>query len=428
MNRKASLFLAYFLPAILIAWRMPHALFRAEFWAEDGTEFFQTAFLGVQSLWTPVWGYHFFWCRLIAFAATAFPVVWIPYLYAAACLVTTSFCLGYFHRDGFSWLIEGRWRRVAVCAFFALIPGSGEVSLNLCNLHSVLTLFAILLLLEKPWTLSWKRFGVFFFLSFCAGQMILLVPLIFAIGYLTRNRRYYGLGASFLPIFILNAIGNHGRAAASGNLNYQNALKIPRLLIENFFDRFLYGPLLGNYIAQALMRNSNFVYWPVSIFVAWILWRLIRRFRVSRQNLLLFGSAILSTLGTYAMIAIARAPGAWLVSHSSGDLTWDGRYSYLPGFLSTLLWSALFFSLTRVPKTAPKWGGYLLLAYLIYTNFNHWRHTCPRPDLHWPEQAPRFQEAVDLRAKGKLQHPVTVPLRLHPQSPGWEVQNITIHA
>jgi hypothetical protein len=63
------------LVAIIVV-RDPTPLLRAEFWAEDGAEFFAMALThGIQSLWTPVYSYHFLASRMIAHTATWLPVV-----------------------------------------------------------------------------------------------------------------------------------------------------------------------------------------------------------------------------------------------------------------------------------------------------------------------------------------------------------------
>src|SRR5437868_4626971 len=72
----------YFLIAAIIAFRNPLPLTRAEFWAEDGSQFFGDALnLGVKGVITPFFGYHFFLCRVIAYLATFFPVVYAPLIY-----------------------------------------------------------------------------------------------------------------------------------------------------------------------------------------------------------------------------------------------------------------------------------------------------------------------------------------------------------
>ncbi len=63
MNRSQfpSGFTTFLLVALVIAARNPLALTRAEFWAEDSSEFFVGALtMGARSLWAPVGGYFFF--------------------------------------------------------------------------------------------------------------------------------------------------------------------------------------------------------------------------------------------------------------------------------------------------------------------------------------------------------------------------------
>jgi hypothetical protein len=139
------------LVAVIIFVRDPTPFLRAEFWAEDGPEFFATALThGIQSLWTPVYGYHFLTSRMIAYTATWLPVVWSPYIYAWSCLAMSAVTTAYFTRDGFSWLIPSRWMRILTCTVLAVGPGTAAVFSSLCNLPSPLTLLGLLMLLEKP--------------------------------------------------------------------------------------------------------------------------------------------------------------------------------------------------------------------------------------------------------------------------------------
>src|SRR5690242_15753624 len=101
LSESAAVLFTFVLCLTIILCRNPLAVIRAEFWAEDATEFFFGALsLGVESLITPVWGFHCFLSRLIAYVASPFPVLWTPYIYAIACLIINAFVTSYFVRDG----------------------------------------------------------------------------------------------------------------------------------------------------------------------------------------------------------------------------------------------------------------------------------------------------------------------------------------
>ena len=174
--------------ALLIGARNPVALLRAEFWAEDASQFFAGALaMGARSLWVPVWGYSFLISRAIAWAATWFAVLWTPYLYAWGSLVLDSIAMSYFVRDGFAWLVPGRAARFLVCLVLTLGPGTSEVFLNLSNLPAPLTFLCLLLLLEEPLCLDTRRLLLFALLVPSAGHTVLLAPLILGLWGITRG-------------------------------------------------------------------------------------------------------------------------------------------------------------------------------------------------------------------------------------------------
>ncbi len=160
-SQLSPMALAFMLCTAIIIVRNPVAVFRAEFWAEDATQFFFGSLsLGLKSLITPVVGYHCFISRVIAYIATFFPVLWTPFIYALTSLLINAGVASYFSRQSFSWIILSRPFRIFVCTILAMGPGTSEAFLNLANLSYVLTFFGLLLLIEKPWRLSVMKFAI----------------------------------------------------------------------------------------------------------------------------------------------------------------------------------------------------------------------------------------------------------------------------
>src|SRR4051812_8776182 len=81
--QKRPFVFCFLVCGLIIFLRTPEALLRSEFWAEDLSEFFVGAIaLGAKSLVTPVYGYHFFVERIVAWLATFLPVYFTPFIYA----------------------------------------------------------------------------------------------------------------------------------------------------------------------------------------------------------------------------------------------------------------------------------------------------------------------------------------------------------
>jgi hypothetical protein len=414
------------LVALIIFVRDPTPLLRAEFWAEDGPEFFVTALAqGIRSLWTPVYGYHFLISRMIAYAATWFPVVWTPYIYAWSCLAINAFATSYFSRDGFSWLIAPRSIRIFTCAVLAVGPGTAEAFSSLCNLPSPLTFLGLLMLLEKPFAPSLKRMAALVVFFFSAGQMFLLVPLIVSLFWITRDRRYLVLVAVLIPLSGLNVMGNHARAAEAGYRNYEALGKVPEIFAAQALLRLLVAPFLGASLTEYFMRAPGVIFWSGLAASAGCGAWMISRFKSSREKLALLGLGYLLVCGTFVVIALSRNYALQQILRESAALTWHHRYSYLPGSVAILFW----FSVVSDPARRQEARTVTALALLLITfhNASQFGRYHPRPDLNWPQTANHIQSALDLKKTHELHRPIHVEgIEVHPKYYRYRFFSVTV--
>lgn len=424
---KVQAVLPYLLVAGLIVLRNPAAVFRAELWAEDGTEFFRTALAqGVSSLWMPVFGYQFFLSRLIAWAATLVPVVATPFLYAGGCLLLNAVSVGYFSRAGFAWLIPGRSQRLFVCGLLAVAPGSGEVFLSLCNLTNSLALLALLMLIEKPHRLSWRKGAALMLIGISSGHTVILLPLILYLAFRTRDRGYVYLFLGILPILLANAIGNHHSGAETGFLDYSKLQVAPHIVMKNFVARLFFAPFLGARETNFLLRKAHVVFWVLgAAALAGLLWA-VRKTRCDREAAGVLGLSYVLTVGTFGIIVISRAYVADLVQR---NILWDIRYSFLPGAIADLFWMWLFLGWWRDRSSRRSLAAVGLVGMLLVAgnNLSRWRHVPERPDTHWPESARSIQLVLDQRARGELAVAAEVRgIRMHPVGSKFEWLTVTI--
>jgi hypothetical protein len=410
--------------AAIIVLRNPAAVFRAEFWAEDATEFFFGSISrGAGSLVTPVWGFHCFFARVVAYAATYFPVLWAPYLYAVACLLVNAGVTSYFVRDGFSWIIPSRPFRIAACAVFAIGPGTSEVFLNLCNLQSVLTIFTLLLLIEQPFRIGNFKAAALLVLLFSSVLNILWIPLVALLWHRTRDRRYGLLLLCFLPVLLINGIGTHESSGEANLRNYGLAWKIPKILVENCFLRLCFMPILGDSLTVSLMRQA-WMFWLASLVVIASLGYLLLSGRLVNRTLWgVLGIAGVCAIGSFGAIAVSRSYAVGQIVRESGLTQWGHRYSYLPGMPTLLLWSAAIFAhVNRRPRDLTAFAAALAAGLLIWNNLAEWNTGYSRAtqDLHWPKAAAALQDILDQREKGSLREPVLIEdIRwVHPA--GWQ--------
>lgn len=420
--QKRSFLCAAIVCGVLIFMRTPQALLRAEFWAEDMTEFFLSAMhLGAKSVLTPVYGYLFLVERLVAWVATFLPVLWAPYVYAGFCFLVTTLTSCYLMRDGFSWLIADKRVRFLLCATFAIGPGTPEVHFNFSNLASPLTWLAALVLLEHPLQLSFKRFLAFLLLAASAGQTVLLIPLIVALFLVTRSKTYLALLLSFIPIVLVNLIGNHQASTQHNLLQYSRVLQAPQAFIENFFGRLLVIPLFGPNNSRFVMRHQ-LLFWIVVAVGCYFLRKLFKKenWSVKDTTFRLLFSLFFGFVGLYVVVLVSRAYSLEQIFIRYGKPSWGLRYSCLSGCAALVIWFSYIGRYIKTPRSrlATGWVRFLLLL-LVFNNVANWKYFYFRPDLRWPERAAGIQEALDLSIRGELATEAKFALELWAHPVGW---------
>ena len=425
----------FLLAAGLIVLRNPAAIFRAEFWAEDGTVFFRDSLLhGAATLTAPVYGYYLTLERLIAWVATFFPVVWTTCIYAAASLVVNAFTVAYVARPGFGWLIPKRAHRILIACLLTLAPGAGETFLNLSNLTNCLGLLALLMLLETPRVVSPLKFAALVGIGLSSGHVVILLPLILYLW--TRGRRpvHLALLLALVPGVVANFLGNQRSGAVTGLLDYSRFWLAPLVIVENFVVRLFFAPWLGSDLTGRLMKTPGFVFWPLALgAVAAAAWGL-RRMRPDRETVRILALSFLLSVSTFGIIVVVRSYAVEKVQRESGNVMWGVRYSFLPGVLADLIWLAALIPLAgrATGAVAPDrrhgaWLARVAIVILCLNNAVRWHGVYRRHDAQWPESAARIQAVLDERSRGELRVATDVSMvRMHPMGTGMEWLTVTI--
>ena len=390
---------------VLIAVRNYPVFSEISFWAEDADELFIGSLnLKLQSLITPIYGYHFLLSRALALLISVLPLAWAPFLYAATSMLINAFVVCYFSRDGFSWIIDSRRTRILVCALLALAPGSPEVFLNLINLSAPLSLLALLLFLEKPYPPKIFKISVFAVLVLSSGQIFLFTPVLIYFWYITRQNRYLYLLGIILPVTMLNIVGSHSIGTKAGLLNYDHVLSAPKIIWEQGFIRFIIAPFFGSKLTSELMKMPGILFWPVSIGVTGFFLKALIKNKVDRTKIVIFGLTYLCCAASFGVIAIARSYAFEQVSRESGYLAWNGRYSFLTGSVALLIWSSLLInSKFRFRKRLLAQAALLLIA---INHLAHWNSRNLRPDPTFGYKAEQIQSALKLAKEGLLASPL----------------------
>lgn len=360
----------------LVAVRKSDSLLHPQFWAEDGALFFVEAerYGGWGQLFRAYEGYLHFLPRFIAALATPLPLSLIPGFYAWSALALTGVI---------AWVLQTPRLTLpggTVAALtLAVVPHTGEIYLNICNLQwiTALGLFALTLCVDpndRPTQLSEI---VFIILTGLTGPFILLALPLFA-------WRVYSQRSAWSITLLLAAI-----ACA--------ATHIPSLLVhtsETFAQPWAplhHAAIIGRRVIATLFLGQ--ISLPEILCVTLCLGGFLGLFiSLSRQTnlpggLCLLGAAVLVLAAT----AYKVRPDLWTLS----ELVNGDRYFFIPKIILIWLLAAL------ATSTAPRVQQALICLILLplLTNASRFIYP-PAPDQNW-------SAACTVIARGQ---PVWVPI------------------
>lgn len=143
----------------ILFWRRPDAFSNPQFWAEDGNTFFVEAlYQGSKSITIPYAGYYHLVARLIAFAGSFMPMLYVPALYAWATYLIVIFIAVYIFSSRFS---LPNYIRFLLGLSIVCTTAGNEVFINICNLAFLMFLPCLLLCIsDEPQSLHESVFDL----------------------------------------------------------------------------------------------------------------------------------------------------------------------------------------------------------------------------------------------------------------------------
>ncbi|HEY1108594.1 MAG TPA: hypothetical protein VGE76_08185 [Opitutaceae bacterium] len=368
--------------------RKPEQWFNPQFWGEDGRVFFAEAVsLGPAALIEPYAGYFHLVPRVVAFAASAAPWEYLPAIYMIVAALGASAVAARVALADLPLVA-----RVTGAVAMVVVPHSGEVFLNLTNLHWLLgMLLAVNLLEPAPATRARAlRRALEIAVAGLSGPMVLcLAP--FAALWLVwqrRERRAGWLGAAWaLAVgvqFLLVAMGP--RVATTDTMTVLSALwwVVPR---------YVMALLVGEW-----MRYTQEVAMIFTLLVAPMLtvlfWERKNPYRAQAALLLLAAAGLL--------VAGRLANPYW-----GNPVGGAARYVYVPFVLA--LWAFGWLS----AGAAARWRraiAWVLCGCVVSAGIAHWRGR-PQPDLEWSRQVREAREGTrkEFAVQPNLTFPVPTP-------------------
>jgi len=335
--------------AAILVLRQPAALLRANFWGEDGWNWYPEAYAaGWRCLAWPHTGYLQTAPRLVALATQPFPLAWAPTLFAAVAIAAQAmpgaFLLG--RRMDAEWpSVPGR---VLFALLYAALPNSFEVSANLTNTQWHLAVLAFLVVASTPvrnWTGGSFDTAVLVLFGVSGPFCVFLLPV--AAWTWVRQRtgqrfRRLAVVAGCCALQGACLIATMGATRSTAPLG-AGVVRLARIVAA----QIVLGPLLGTRIGRHLADSTAWGWSavPVSIALAGLalavvaLWRgpsLLRMAAVASAGL--FAAAL-------AHPQVNLTEPQWLMMTHPGT---GQRYYFVP----MLVWIGVLLTLARAREQA----------------------------------------------------------------------------
>lgn len=182
-NRLFSFFLIFAICFIVFAMRKPDVIVNPQFWAEDGTVWYQQAYtLGaIKSLILPQNGYYQSIGKLVASFSLIFPMYAAPLIYNIIAISIRCFMVMF--------LLSSRMERYPLIGrsilalFIVLMPHIDEVHANITNTHWYLSMWLFMIIIANDSKgLYWKAHDyIILIISGLSGPFIVFLAPVLAL-------------------------------------------------------------------------------------------------------------------------------------------------------------------------------------------------------------------------------------------------------
>ena len=173
--------------------RSPQVILHPQFWAEDGTVYFQHAFLHgwYSGLLQPQAGYLQTSSRLVADVGLLLPLRDVPALFALVALGIQVLPAVFVVSRRFAVAVPDYRVRLLLAAAYLLVPNSSEVNVDLVNAQWHLAVLAVLIVLATPPRAAGRCFDIAVVAISClTGPFALSLAVVVAITYFVRRQRW----------------------------------------------------------------------------------------------------------------------------------------------------------------------------------------------------------------------------------------------
>lgn len=391
--------------------RRPGSLLNAQFWAEDGGDFFreQLIFGFRGAILRPYSGYLHTIPRVITGLMCVFPVRWIPLGFSICALVIQSLVCSTFFWPCYRKIIASDSLRAVCCFAMAASFATDELVATVCNLQWYLCILSLLLLVatdddcldtgKEIWLAI-----VQVFIALSAPGTLLYIPMLL---WQLKNKpaRLKTRPAIHLTALFLQAWVMHRDVSGAKPPLHFNSIFVA--MLSSGLSRCVLGPLIGMGFLKVDSDIALVVKLSVALFGGAVV--------VTLLAVKLYGTPRMKWLLSAAYVALGVLFAAlWGRGMESHFLTMDGvrttqgeRYFFDAACLFIFCLALAVETLIRWPK--PYFSAVALAAILA---LGTGRNFVVKPfiDMHWQKGAAQIEEWEARKKRGENGPPVFLPL------------------
>lgn len=376
--------------ALLIFSRRPDALLNAQFWAEDGVIWFRQAYeLGWSTLGLPQNGYFQTVSKLTALASLFLPLAFAPLFFNMVALFFKLLPVALINSlRGRQLMPATRWR-LLLCFLYLAHPYSGEVHLNVTNIHWHLALAALIVILLPAARSRWGHAQDLLLILLCgiSGTFSLfLAPLALWRCYSVRNRRQFvlatvlALAALVQGIAILSDPGARTHAPLGATAELAAWIFSGQIVMAG-----LAGDLWSHLYASQSWRSASALAWVLAVLGAAVFTRTWLVSNQALRSVIALGMMVLASALLMPQISSTQPQWPLFAQPYIG-----GRYAFVPvlAFYGCLAWLAAFDT-----NRLFRYGSRLAFACVLLVAVPASWKIRPYQDLDFQAHAARFESA-----------------------------------
>ncbi|MCC6933174.1 MAG: hypothetical protein IT292_07970 [Deltaproteobacteria bacterium] len=406
---KANSYQLLALITINIIWflRCRDRLIVADFWAEDGTVFFQQAIeKGWQSLFSSYGGYYHLLPRLIAFGASYLPFTLAVYLIPFLAFIFAGYVFSLLLHKDYNQIAPDFFTRFCLCILLTLTPGLGEIACNITGLHWICWVYLALISVRNiDASTSYAKLFLILVCVLTEGATILLLPVFIYRFYLTVQTPQAKTECTKLALIILSI-------SASSLLNYLHRIPETNLNTELGYLSLIWlkastsGLFFETWIKDIIYQISSLAV----LFITLACWLLVVRSAAicATAESKLFTMLALCASFWPLFITMARNKAGYLFMYHLPWPQWeDFRYAFILPAISPLILATIARLILGKNRKLYMVSIFILMIIASYRATDRFNIKAYSSDPQWRYYSDQVNALLSNNTTGQIQIPIS---------------------